>query len=75
VRNKGEKPNTSGELHEPIVSKDEFQRVQALMELRRAQTADTVSSALLKKTPMRKLRNPVPQKNRQRKGLLDLPEA
>ena len=50
VRNKGEKPKYFVEnCHEPIVSKDEFQRVQALLETRRLQIAGTVSSALLKK--------------------------
>ncbi|NYB73165.1 recombinase family protein [Sedimentibacter hydroxybenzoicus DSM 7310] len=50
VRNKGEKPKYFVEnCHEPIVSKDEFQRVQALMESRQKQIAGTVSSALLAK--------------------------
>ena len=50
VRNKGERPKYFVEnCHEPIVSKDEFQRVQALLETRRLQIAGTVSSALLKK--------------------------
>jgi len=50
VRNKGEKPKYFVEnCHEPIVSKDEFQRVQTLLETRRAQIAGTVSSTLLTK--------------------------
>ena len=50
VRNKGEKPKYYVEnCHEAIVSKDDFQRVQALMESRQQQEAGTVSSTLLTK--------------------------
>lgn len=50
VRNNGEKPKYFVEnCHEPIVSKDEFERVQALLQSRGAQIAGTVSSALLAK--------------------------
>ena len=50
VRNKGEKPKYFVEnCHEAIISKEDFQRVQALMESRRRQTNGTVSSALLAK--------------------------
>jgi site-specific DNA recombinase len=50
VRNKGEKPKYYVEnCHEAIVSKDNFQRVQDLMESRQKQEAGTVSSTLLTK--------------------------
>ncbi len=50
VRNKGEKPKYFVEnCHEPIVTKDEFQQVQKLLEIRGEQVAGTVSSTLLSK--------------------------
>ena len=79
VRNRGQRLQYFAEdCHPPIVSRDEFQRVQSLMAARREQFTRRGKARgirLQQADLLRSVRVPVPQEDHQREDLLGLPPA